>query len=84
MPELIEQFLERISDVVHDKNQAVMLSGITLMLAVCDLEPTAVKHFRKHVPQLCKMLRSLLTSGLSLEHDVSGICNPFLQVKLLR
>jgi hypothetical protein len=39
---------------------------------------------RAHVPLLCKVLRSLLQGGMSPEHDVGGICNPFLQVKILQ
>ncbi len=37
---------------------------------------------RAQVPQLCKILRSLLMSGFAPEHDVGGITDPFLQVKV--
>jgi hypothetical protein len=36
----------------------------------------------RHVPQLCKILRSLLMAGYAPEHDVGGITDPFLQVKV--
>ena len=32
---------------------------------------------------LCKILRSLLMSGFMPEHDVGGITDPFLQVKVI-
>jgi hypothetical protein len=48
------------------------------------VHPESVETYRKHVPQLCKILRSLLMSGSSLsgEHDVGGITDPFLQAKV--
>lgn len=53
---------------------------------VCAVNPKSIEGYRKHVPQLCKILRSLLMSGstLSGEHDVGGITDPFLQAKVRR
>ncbi len=36
------------------------------------------------VPQLVRVLKGLVLSGFSPDHDVSGITDPFLQVKILR
>lgn len=36
------------------------------------------------VPLLVRHLKALVTTGYSPEHDVSGITDPFLQIKILR
>lgn len=59
-PELVEEFVDRAAALLHDKNQAVSLAGVTLMLAITGLDATAVERYRAHVPTLCKMLRQLL------------------------
>jgi hypothetical protein len=66
------------------QNHGVLLCGVTLMLDICESEPSVVDKYRAHVPLLCKILRTLLSGGFSPEHDVGGINDPFLQVKILR
>lgn len=59
-PELVEEFADKAADLLHDKNQGVALSGVTLLLAICNMQPAMVDHYRQQVPTLCKMLRALL------------------------
>lgn len=40
--------------------------------------------FFKLVPNLVRILKNLILSGYSPDHDVSGISDPFLQVRILR
>lgn len=53
------------------------------MLEICEIDPNTIEQYRQHVPMLCKILRSLLMSGFAPEHDVGGITDPFLQVKVI-
>ena len=79
---MTEGFIDRAASLLNDRHHGVLLAGVTLMLDICDIHPDAVAHYRKHVPMLCKILRSLLMSGFAPEHDVGGITDPFLQVKV--
>lgn len=45
---------------------------------------SAIHLLHQAVPLLVRNLKALVTTGYSPEHDVSGIADPFLQVKILR
>ncbi|XP_030785836.1 AP-1 complex subunit gamma-like 2 isoform X1 [Rhinopithecus roxellana] len=62
----------------------ILLGTITLITELCERSPAALKHFRKVVPQLVQILRTLVTTGYSTEHSISGVSDPFLQVQILR
>ena len=81
VPEAIESFQDRAVTLLKDRHHAVMLSGVTLMLEICHIEPALIPVYREQVPTLCRILRGMMTSGFLAEYDVGGITNPFLQVK---
>ena len=82
MPDAIESFQDVAAKLLLDRHHGVLLTGVTLMMEICTVDPAAIEAYRKHVPQLCNIMRSLLMSGFAPEHDVSGITDPFLQVKV--
>lgn len=90
MPDLQEHFLEKATQLLSDRNHGVLLCGLTLVTSLCEAdeeeggEEGIVEKFRAFVPGLVKVLKSLSTSGYAPEHDVTGITDPFLQVKILR
>ena len=51
---------------------------------MADRSPDTLAHFKKMVPNLVRILKNLIMSGYSPEHDVNGISDPFLQIKILR
>ncbi|KAG2434067.1 hypothetical protein HXX76_007795 [Chlamydomonas incerta] len=84
VPDLLEQFVDKAAELLNDRSQAVVLCGATLMLHILELEHSVVVKYRPFVSGICRILRQLLQPGISPEHDIGGITNPFLQVKLLR
>ena len=90
VPDLQEHFVEKAKVLLNDRNHGVLLCGLTLVVSMCEAdeeeggEEGAVEAFRPVVPQLVRVLKNLQSSGYTPEHDVSGITDPFLQVKILQ
>jgi len=53
------------------------------MEEVLAIFPETKEEYRKLVPSLARLLRNFISMGFSPEHDVGGITDPFVQVKLL-
>ncbi|XP_026682484.1 AP-1 complex subunit gamma-1-like [Diaphorina citri] len=51
---------------------------------MCENSIDTLHHFKKIVPNLVRNLKNLILAGYSPEHDVSGVSDPFLQVKILK
>uniref|UniRef100_A0A2I3S5Z2 AP-1 complex subunit gamma n=2 Tax=Pan TaxID=9596 RepID=A0A2I3S5Z2_PANTR len=84
VPELSSVFLPPCAQLLHEHTRnrlsCILLGTITLITELCERSPAALRHFRKVVPQLVHILRTLVTMGYSTEHSISGVSDPFLQV----
>jgi AP-1 complex subunit gamma-1 len=92
VPDLQEHFVEKASQLLSDRNHGVLLCGLTLVTSLCEADEDEdgagdegiIEKFRQFVPVLVRTLKGLASSGYAPEHDVTGITDPFLQVKILR
>eukprot|EP01121_Diplochlamys_sp_Union-15-3_P013136 TRINITY_DN4040_c0_g2_i1.p1 TRINITY_DN4040_c0_g2~~TRINITY_DN4040_c0_g2_i1.p1 ORF type:complete len:738 (-),score=127.72 TRINITY_DN4040_c0_g2_i1:25-2238(-) len=85
VPDLMENFLPRIKVLLVDRNHGVLITALTLMIELCTVSPEHnIPSFRKLVPQLVRIMKTLTQSGYNPEYDINGITDPFLQVKLLK
>eukprot|EP01121_Diplochlamys_sp_Union-15-3_P013138 TRINITY_DN4040_c0_g2_i5.p1 TRINITY_DN4040_c0_g2~~TRINITY_DN4040_c0_g2_i5.p1 ORF type:complete len:828 (-),score=149.24 TRINITY_DN4040_c0_g2_i5:70-2553(-) len=85
VPDLMENFLPRIKVLLVDRNHGVLITALTLMIELCIVNPEHnIPTFRKLVPQLVRIMKTLTQSGYNPEYDINGITDPFLQVKLLK
>ncbi|KAL1590812.1 hypothetical protein WHR41_00422 [Cladosporium halotolerans] len=90
VPDLQEHFIDKAKVLLNDRNHGVMLTGLTLVTSMCEAdeeeggEQGVVDIFRPVTGSLVKTLKGLSQSGYAPEHDVTGITDPFLQVKILR
>uniref|UniRef100_A0A1B6DP37 AP-1 complex subunit gamma n=2 Tax=Clastoptera arizonana TaxID=38151 RepID=A0A1B6DP37_9HEMI len=84
VPELMEIFLPATRSLLSEKNHGVLITGVTLITEMCEQSVDTLQHFKKIVPNLVRILKNLILAGYSPEHDVSGVSDPFLQVKILR
>lgn len=89
VPDLQEHFIDKAKLLLNDRNHGVLLSGLTLVVSMCELDDeegdgAVVELFKPITGSLVKVLKGLSQSGYAPEHDVTGITDPFLQVKILR
>ncbi|KAG1816239.1 adaptin N terminal region-domain-containing protein [Suillus variegatus] len=84
VPDLADHFISKAKNLLTDRNHGVLLTAITLTTEMCQSTRSCLNEFRNAVPLLVRNLKALVTTGYSPEHDVSGITDPFLQVKVLR
>ena len=89
-PDLQEHFLDKAITLMADRNHGVLLCNLTLVISLCEADEEEgsplqiIERFRPHVPNLVRTLKALASSGYVPEHDVTGIMDPFLQVKILQ
>ncbi|XP_011409718.1 PREDICTED: AP-1 complex subunit gamma-1 [Amphimedon queenslandica] len=84
VPDLMEVFVPATRSLLNEKNHGVLLTTVSLVTAMCQVNPDSLSHFRRFIPNLIRILKNLVMSGYTPEHDVHGISDPFLQVHILR
>ena len=89
VPDLQEHFVEKAKLLLSDRNHGVLLCGLTLVTSMCEAEEMEggeeiAEMFRPLTGGLVRTLKGLASSGYAPEHDVTGITDPFLQVKILQ
>jgi len=82
-PDLIEHLVERIIALLKDRTHGVLITGMDLVLEVIRQEPSFKSSFTGLVPGLVRLLRNFSSMGFSPEHDVNGVTDPFMQVKII-
>jgi len=84
VPDMIEDFQDCAADLLTDRHHGVLLAGCTLLLEMCKITPELAQQYASQTKHLVKILKQLVLSSYSPEHDVNGINDPFLQCRILR
>lgn len=85
VPDLAENFINPAAALLSEKHHGVLITGVQLCVDLCSISTEALDHFRKKCTDgLVKLMRDLANSPYAPEYDISGITDPFLQIRLLR
>lgn len=84
VPDLLENYVPLVRQLLNERNHGVLLTGVTLAMEMCNMDGETLDYFRRMVPNLVRMLKTLIMSGHTPDHDVSGVTDPFLQVKIIQ
>eukprot|EP01012_Entosiphon_sulcatum_P068851 TRINITY_DN992_c0_g1_i1.p1 TRINITY_DN992_c0_g1~~TRINITY_DN992_c0_g1_i1.p1 ORF type:complete len:882 (+),score=146.00 TRINITY_DN992_c0_g1_i1:3085-5730(+) len=85
--DMIEMYLEPLStSLLNERNHGVLVSTLALVSEALQHKEgqKMIAYFRKLVPVAVRMLKNLVMSSYALEHDINGVADPFLQVRLLQ
>ena len=82
-PELLETVAGSLKLIFEDKNHGVLLCGLALAQQVFKSEPKFIKKYQKYVPHLLRYLKNMISNSYTPEYDINGVCDPFLQVRIL-
>ncbi|KAM4551411.1 AP-1 complex subunit gamma-like 2 isoform 1-T2 [Odontesthes bonariensis] len=82
--DLGELFVPAARSLLTEKNHGVLHGSVVLITQLCERNPETLERFRKSVPDLVQIMKGLVISGYSPDHDVAGVSDPFLQVRILR
>ena len=86
-PENAEAFLEKLSNPFAERNHAALLTSLALInecLVADGVDNDFIVNARKQVPAAVRFLKTLVLSSRTSDHDVCGIADPFLQVRILQ
>ncbi|KAD4983198.1 hypothetical protein E3N88_19869 [Mikania micrantha] len=85
VPDLAENFVNPVASLLKEKHHGVLLTAIQLCADLCTASEEALEYFRKKCTEgLVKVLKDAVNSPYAPEYDISGIADPFLQIRLLR
>ncbi|XP_077237790.1 AP-1 complex subunit gamma-2-like [Tasmannia lanceolata] len=84
VPDLAENFMSPAAALLKEKHHGVLITGIQLCVELCKASEESLGYLRKHTDGLVRVLKDLMVSPYSPEYDISGITDPFLQIRMLR
>eukprot|EP00708_Paratrimastix_pyriformis_P002021 GAFH01000759.1.p1 GENE.GAFH01000759.1~~GAFH01000759.1.p1 ORF type:complete len:970 (-),score=382.40 GAFH01000759.1:407-3289(-) len=85
-PDVADQYAPKVLLLLGERAHGVVTAACALLLEINAASPSIFKQpqYDQLVPTAVRALKSLLLSNYSSQHDVAGITDPFLQIKLLQ
>ncbi|CAL0312953.1 unnamed protein product [Lupinus luteus] len=85
VPDLAENFVNPATALLQEKHHGVLITAVQLCTALCKINTDALEHIKKKCTEsMVRALKDLANGSYSPDYDISGITDPFLQIRLLR
>ena len=82
-PEFIDIIADNLYLIFEDQNHGVLISGLSLINEVFKYDKKYVKKYFKYSINLMNIFNNLMNNSYSIKYDINGVCDPFLQIKIL-
>ncbi|CAN6454255.1 unnamed protein product [Victoria cruziana] len=83
-PDLAENFMKPAGVLLGEKHHGVLITGVQLCTEICKASTEALDYLKKYTKDLVRVMKNVVASGYAPEYDISGITDPFLQIRVMR
>ncbi|XP_074582389.1 AP-1 complex subunit gamma-2-like [Curcuma longa] len=85
VPDLAENLMTPAASLLKEKHHGVLISAVQLCITLCKVSDIPLEHLRKScIEGVVQILKELSNCSYTPEYEISGVMDPFLQIRILK